>query len=348
MLWDSYGLSGGIGRYADRLKSNLETLGVTVLPLAVPRWANSKIARVSSLSLSASLDRLCPKKINIFHGLANINVPLVSRRPNLKLVLTVHDLIPLLFQRKVSVSSYLQTKLFLGAAVRSADAIVCISNWTALHLSEHYPFAASKISVIKNGLDFSLENALAAIASREGKSRSQIKILTVSRWELYKRLDLIPNILRSLPQNCAWSVVTDACGARHLASLAPQLIEQGNLNILVKTSDAELTRLYQAADVYVHPSLAEGFGLPLAEALGNGLPLVYVDGTGTNEADFVNQGIALNSADKGSKWAEAILEASTLEKIHSLKNLLKTSDFTKTGWHESALALKSLYNDLGF
>ncbi|MEO2151443.1 MAG: glycosyltransferase [Thermococcus sp.] len=66
-------------------------------------------------------------------------------------------------------------------------------------------------------------------------------------------------------------VITDEKGMEHYSGLSNTTV----LNLFGKLSEEELYAFYHAADFYVHPSLSEGFGLPVAEALAAGRLVVH-------------------------------------------------------------------------
>lgn len=88
----------------------------------------------------------------------------------------------------------------------------------------------------------------------------------------------------------------DGLSAEQQARVANRLIYLGD-----SMSSLDVARLYQAADAYVSPYLAEGFNMPVLEAIASGLPVICTAGGSTD--DFVDEAFALRIASKVSPAA---------------------------------------------
>ena len=74
-------------------------------------------------------------------------------------------------------------------------------------------------------------------------------------------------------------------------------------------SDTELAELYASASALVFPSLSEGFGLPAAEALAVGCPVLHWQGCAAVAEIVVDDGVAIPEADDADLWRTAMLAA---------------------------------------
>jgi glycosyltransferase involved in cell wall biosynthesis len=108
--------------------------------------------------------------------------------------------------------------------------------------------------------------------------------------------------------------------------------------------DAQLARLYQSASVFLFPSLEEGFGIPLLEAMAAGVPIVTskvssMPEVGGEAALYVDPH---DPADIAQKVAQAV-EDSVLRAGLAQKGLARASEFT---WRRTAEATLAVYDEI--
>ena len=318
-MWDGLGLSNahsGVGQAAACLRQEMVKLGVIPFVTMTARDPVMMCPPERRLIVNKSGARLLPDKIQrlkpvfpvlsyraaqslssrvIFHGLSNINLPCYGAlRSTDRFVLTVHDLIPALTAPESMLAR--QMAWLLPRALKRADAVIAISNWTRDLICERYGRNLdSKISVINNGTFYS------AMKSDVPKKHD---ILVVARGEAYKRLGLICQISRLLSDR-QFAVVTDDAGAKYFNHRG------SNVQVFKSVSDDALDELFQASKLLLHTSLYEGWCLPAANALSKGLHVVYTAGSGIDEVcglspDMVT-GVSREAA--ASEWAKHVLTA---------------------------------------
>jgi len=281
----------------------------------------------------------------IFHGLSNIDLPVLGkghRGDQARFVLTVHDLIPLLYPKLVSRSYYLQFKYLLPLAVKRADAVICVSEWTRRCLNRFCKTVGKNIIVIPNGMELNTNE----LEGHTFAKAEQIRLLAVGRFEPYKRFDRIISVLNRYSDRCSFTVVTDAVGAKFFHRYAEPYIDQGKLKIMTSLTGAELCGYYQNCDVFFHPSESEGFGLPAAEALSHGKPVVFQSGSGLDEVVSSSVGVGLEANRLIDDWVGAIEQAYDRSHDTNWLELLKEHFNTKNSWKDSANSLKSVYNQI--
>jgi glycosyltransferase involved in cell wall biosynthesis len=204
-------------------------------------------------------------------------LPLRSPVPG---VVTVHDLTALLLPETHRWKNRWSVLPFLRASLEGASRIVAISHATAADVVLHFPQCADKVRVIHNGIDAEFVPAdaatIAATRTRFGAAegyflyagtlepRKGVDTL-LEAWELLAReRQNLPPLLLAGPYG--W-------GSARLLRHIQELKALGVL-YLGRLERPELVRLFQGALAFVYPSTYEGFGLPAAEALACGVPVI--------------------------------------------------------------------------
>lgn len=205
-------------------------------------------------------------KVNLWHAPSIWEVPLATKKP---LVLTIHDMTPFLFPqlrgKKVSGNQKRRTI----KAARRANHIIAISKATKDDIVKYLPETKDKITVVPLGLDpiFRTLNYI---------KRDKI-ILAVGTVEPRKNLKLLFDAFLALPQELQSEYKIWVVGAKGWND-GPIFLSAKKLGNKVKfwgyVSDEKLVEIMNHAEIFAFPSLYEGFGLPLIEAMACGLPVI--------------------------------------------------------------------------
>jgi glycosyltransferase involved in cell wall biosynthesis len=189
--------------------------------------------------------------------------PLKSRTP---LVVTVHDLAvlrhPETFNRWTRTYSPHVVPRVLGAARR----IIAVSDFTRTELVELLGVPDDRIRVVPNAVEAEFTN--------DGPAATGEYVLAVGTLEPRKNLQRLVEAVRRT------DVELRVVGARGWGD-----VEVGGNGVrwLGEVSDDELARLYRGALCVAYPSLYEGFGIPVLEAMACGVPVVTSRGTAMEE-----------------------------------------------------------------
>jgi glycosyltransferase involved in cell wall biosynthesis len=195
-------------------------------------------------------------------------------------VVVVYDLVPFRPEASARRSSTLIERATIGLGVRRAGSLVCISEATRRDLVDRYPAAAAKAVVVPLAADerFAWNRSsqeVEAVRRRYGLDRDFV--LSAGTLEPRKNLTRVIDAYSALP--AAVRATT------RLALVGPQgwdfdqvveraTLHAGEVSLVGHVSDDELACLYGACAVFVYPSLYEGFGLPVLEALAAGAPTI--------------------------------------------------------------------------
>jgi glycosyltransferase involved in cell wall biosynthesis len=276
----------GIGLVGRELSLALERQGVVVSKLGAARSGDAPRGRASrTVWTVANLPRaLEQQRVDVYHALGNFNLPLLHPgRP--RLVLTVHDVIPLELPDTVSRAFRWQFRLWLSRSLEVADRVVCVSETTRQGLLRHFEVPERKLRVIPNGVDH-VERAPAP----DG---------TTLQW--IDSLALQPNVVLyagALDARKNVGLVVDACteltaqgekltllvvGQKWFGSTAisRKVADAKSMGLDVRPlgylADPVFFALMRRATAFVFPSRAEGFGLPPLEAMWLGTPTIVSD-----------------------------------------------------------------------
>ena len=219
-----------------------------------------------------------------------LHVPsmLAPVRGSIRLVVTIHDLAIVRFPQKFRMWHRTWTSLLLPRVIRKADAVVAVSHATKNDLIELLGVAPERITVIPCGIngEFSAsrgaEFKLQAVRERYGLPHEFL--ITVGAIEPRKNLVRLLKAVKLLADSDVRFrnlTLVHAGPIGWHADDVPRTIGELRLEQQVRflgyVPNGDLAALYQLARASVYPSLFEGFGLPVLEAMASGCPVVTSD-----------------------------------------------------------------------
>jgi glycosyltransferase involved in cell wall biosynthesis len=264
-----------------------------------------------------------------------------------KLVVTVHDLAfvhhPGMFPRSWR---YLY-RAGLRAAVRRADAIITPSRNTAEDLLSRTKIDPAKLHVVPLAASLGIGN----LDPDESLARLKVRtpyVLFVGTLEPRKNLVRLVRAYRrvaatGLPHAL---VLAGPLGWNHDA-LMREIALQGPGEILLTgaVTDDELDALYRSADVFAYPSLYEGFGLPVLEAMARGVPAIASTTSSLPEtAGEAAIGVNPRSVREIAMAIERVLTEEDLADKLSLRGRHQSERFS---WEETARLTLQVYERVG-
>lgn len=183
-----------------------------------------------------------------------------------------------------------------------ADRIVAVSNYSANDLSSR-GVSREKIDIVPNGVDINRFHPGSSTVEFEEWERVLLYVGPLAeRKGLQYIIRAMPSILRKYPDT---GLVLVGSGEKEdLRQLAEELNVLDNVHFEGFVPDDDLPDYYRSADVFVFPSLLEGFGMVLVEAMASGLPVVSTTATAIPEV-VDNAGLLVPPRDQ-SELATAV------------------------------------------
>ncbi len=246
---------------------------IRLVELPVCSATRVRRAAVEQSLLAAALAR---HRVELVHSLGT-TTPLLARA---RTVVTIHDVI---YKRHPDAHAGVLSKgmaLLVPLAARRARRIVTHSEASAGDIRRFLGVRAEKIDVVPigPGLDLVAEpTPEAELRSRLGLADGPF-VLSPSARRAHKNLERLIEAMRSVDATLVLPGYVTSLDERLLAHAdGARVVLAGWL------SDADMDGLYRAATCLAFPSLAEGFGLPVLEAMRRGLPVACSDATSLPE-----------------------------------------------------------------
>lgn len=286
--------------YAPKLTTLYQTAAFSNMQSVLPEKRLHRWFR-SAWRSKYVVGELAAKGIDIYHGLSH-EIPFGIHTSGVKSVVTMHDLI---FERypgqysPIDVQTYRRKAKY---ACQYADKIIAISEQTKQDIIHYYKTPAEKIEVVYQSCDESFavthdESQIRQMKTQYGLPESYFLYVgsIIERKNLmgiiHAMLQLKGDVdlpLVVLGGGSSYKKKVKAFAERH--GIADRIIW---LNEKARLADADLPLLYQGADALIYPSIFEGFGIPILEALWSRTPVITSAGscfgeTGGDAALYIN------------------------------------------------------------
>uniref|UniRef100_A0A540VB61 Glycosyltransferase family 4 protein n=1 Tax=Litorilinea aerophila TaxID=1204385 RepID=A0A540VB61_9CHLR len=285
--------------------------------------------------------------LDLFHATDFVLPPSNARRK----ILTVHDLAFLFYPDAALPSLHHYLNVVVPRSVRRADHIIADSHHTARDLQGQWQVPAETISVVQGAVDHSRFRPitdparLAAVRQRYGIGDRPF-ILGLSRLEPRKNFVRLIEAFHQARQEARLPhrlVIGGSKGWLYDAIFArvQELGLEEHVHFPGFVADEDLPALYAAAEFFAYPSLYEGFGLPIVEALACGTPVLTGDNSCLPEAG--GPGALYVRAEEVESIAQGILQLAQDEQLRIRLREAGLAHAAQFTWERSAQQLVAAY-----
>lgn len=351
---------------ADNLVAGLKALRPNwqITEIAPEPWSQAENLWQSGTGVQRYYERFWrhPRAVSrleadIFHIIdhSNAHVAHWLKQKDAAIVVTCHDLVQFVYpeilkdQSRFPALSMASWKYSVGG-MKYADRVIAVSSNTAKDVAQMLSIAPEQIAVVPNGVEPYFRplpsTELTEIRQRYEGTAETFCLLNVGSTHQRKNILTILKalvILRDRGISIKLWKVGDEFTVKQTAFIHTHKLEP-NIIIVSKPDKATLVKIYNAADVLIAPSLYEGFGLTVLEAMACGTPVIVANTSSLPEV-VGEAGVLVDPMD-----VEAIAKAvyrirNDLEYRNDLKQkgLLQAKNFT---WYESATRTIEIYEEL--
>jgi glycosyltransferase involved in cell wall biosynthesis len=219
-------------------------------------------------------------RVDLYHGLTN-ELPSGIERTGIPAVVTIHDLI---FERYPELYPPVDRQIYRAkfrSAARRARLVIAASEETRRDLVERYRVPEARLRVVYQVCHPAFRappDPAAAEALRARLGLPGTFVLQVGTIERRKNLLLTLGALTELPDVALVAVGRPTPYLAEIQAFARARRLEGRVRFLEGLTMPELAALYRLAAVAVYPSIVEGFGIPILEAIASGTPVVTTRG----------------------------------------------------------------------
>ena len=278
-------------------------------------WLDRKLKSLwRSLWMAKDLQR---DDIELFHGLSN-QLPKNIGKYQVRSVVTIHDLIFLRYPELYKKADrMIDTRKFRHAA-ETADRVIAVSKQTKADLVSFFDIPDQKIDVVYQDC----HTVFSQTVSNETKQQIRAKynlpqdfILSVGTIEVRKNIGIVVQALQKA--NIDMPLVIVGKPTPYLDTVKSYIIndaQKSKVIFLHEVPLADLPGLYQMAQLFVYPSIFEGFGIPVIEALHSDTPVITSKGgcfseSGGDAAYYIDP----QSVDSVVQGIQTVLGSTTLQ-----------------------------------
>lgn len=285
-----------------------------------------------------------PKSVDLLHFLSYDGIPQKLHSPS---IVTIHELTVMRLPFLYNPSDRSKNIKLIERSLRLTAKQIAVSVSTKKDMVSLLGATPSKINVIYEGVgrEFAPLAKTALVPKLKKYSLTPQKyLLAVGSFEPRKNLPRLVRAYAILPHFLRQNYPLVLVGSEVKSSEFIEAVRDLNLKDQIRSlniPEKDLSALYAGAKVFLHPSLHEGFGLPILEAMAAGTPVICAQNSSLPEI-VGKAGIFINpeSQEEMARTIQEVLESDKLASELSQKSLLQAKKFS---WRQTALETISLY-----
>lgn len=345
---------------APDLTFRLYTRGADALPGAAATRVSTPLQRLGTRPVFMRLDKLAWEIVAwpaaaalqrnaLLHSLY-FAAPAVASAP---VVVTIHDLIPLILPGYHRSRQSLLYSRFMAAMARRAAAIVTVSRSSRDDIVRLLRVEESRVHVTYEAADSRFHPGEDAETVREAYGLPERFILYIGGAERRKNLELLVRAWRRARRHMNDREVRLVVVARFpppdalypdIKGLAGSLGLGESIRFVSSVAEEDKPALYRAALAFCFPSTYEGFGLPPLEAMASGVPVLAARATSLPEV--LDDGAMLLPPNDEHAWADALewlVDSDAARSELAQRGLRRAADFS---WQSTAQKTVDVYREV--
>jgi len=291
-------------------------------------------------------------RIDLFHSPDFVLPPVRGGVPTL---LTVHDLSFVHYPATFPANLVVYLNRVVPRSVARATHILADSESTRRDLAAAWGVPGDKVTVLHSGVNERFRPvtdaaALAALRARYGLD-DRPYVLAVGTVQPRKNYEMLVRAFRPVAEARPHALVIAGGRGWLTEGLLAEIDRQGLSDRVILpgfVDDADLPALYSAADLFVFPSLYEGFGLPLLEAMACGVAVISSDASSLPEVAATGgepAALLLPPGDEAA-WTAAMLRLLSDDAARQRLIAAGRAQVTRFTWAAAARQLAALYERL--
>lgn len=258
-------------------QGNFSARFFSVSDIVIPgRSLLNSIARIAWLQLRLPFI-LKKNSVGVFYS--TVPEGMIYTLSGVRQIITIHDFLPLIFWGEYPRMRY-YFKYVLPLVIKSSSCIVCVSESTRKDLYKYFPSNSQRVETIYPGVDTDTFKRLPYEEVYQEKLVYGDYVLFVSAVRRYKNLHRLVRAFGKLNHGHVKLLVVGEGSGEYYEEVYREVRQMGlekRVYFLDYVDRQKLVKLYNGAIALIFPSLYEGFGLPLLEAMACGCPVIASD-----------------------------------------------------------------------
>jgi glycosyltransferase involved in cell wall biosynthesis len=215
--------------------------------------------------------------VDLYHGLSN-EIPISKFKA--KKIVTIHDLIFKRYPEQYKFIDRMGYDFKFNYACNNSDLIIAVSEQTKRDIIKYYNVPVQKIKVLYQTCDRSFYHTNSLEKLSEVKTKHDLPheyLLYVGTFIDRKNALTIIKALDSIKADTEIHLVMIGSGGEYKEKVKSEINKRGltgRVKFLNHVDFEDLPKIYQMAKVFIYPSIFEGFGIPIIEALFSGTPVI--------------------------------------------------------------------------
>lgn len=225
----------------------------------------------------------CKKhSIHIYHGLSNELPVEFVKNPNIKWVVTIHDIAFLYYKMDYSFFDRIIHFQKIRYCCQKADVVIAVSEYTKIDICKKFNLPPEKVKVVYQTVNDNFKKTYTKVDFQQVVNIYRLPnqyFLSVGTITARKNLLSALKAWRALPTEYQWPfLIIGKPNRRYIKKIKAELDlfkEIYSKKIIFRNvANEHLPIVYQNAEVFIYPSYFEGFGIPVLEALYSGIPVI--------------------------------------------------------------------------